>query len=332
MPKSVKANRVHEYAGPEVLQFDEVQIGAPGPGEGLIRHNAIGGNFADLHTRNGRYPLPHLPHCIGAEASGVIEAKGEGVEHLSIGDRVAYSSGGHALPRGAYCEARVMAAHRLFLLPDELDDETAAAMTTKGLTAHYLIHDVYPVGKGDTIAVHAAAGGVGQILCQWANHLGARVIGIVGTPEKEETAASFGCRHTLGRGRDDVVGQVRSLSDGEGVAVVYDSVGADTYEESLRCLRPRGLLASFGTASGPIPPVDLFQLNQLGSLYVTSAAFLWHLRNREEMLKRATDLIAMVVQNKIQISIGLKYPLSRASDAHRDMEARKTKGMSVLIP
>lgn len=332
MPESVSAIRVHTYGGPEVLQLDEVEVGDPGPGEVRVRHKAIGLNFADLHTRNGRYPLPHLPHCIGAEAAGIVEATGAGVNYLSVGSRVAYSSGGHALPRGAYCEARVMSADRLIVLPVDLDYATAAAMTTKGLTAHYLIHDVYPVKSGDTIAVHAAAGGVGQIVCQWANQLGARVIGIVGSPAKAEIAASYGCSHTLVRGRDNVVEEVRSLTGGEGVPVVFDSVGKDTFEESLQCLRPRGLLASYGTASGPIPPFDLFRLNQMGSLYITSAAFLWHLRDREEMLARARDLINIVSSGDVRISIERRYPLADAAAAHRDMESRTTTGMSVLLP
>ena len=332
MPQTVKSVRIHEYGGPEVLSFDDVEVGDPGPGEVRVRHNSIGINFADMHTRAGRYPLPHLPHCIGAEAAGTVEALGDGVDYLAVGDRVAYSSGGHALPRGAYCEARVMVADRLILLPDEIDDDTAAAMTTKGLTAHYLVFDVYPVGPDDTIAVHAAAGGVGQIICQWANALGARVIGIVGAPEKESVAAAHGCHHTLVRGRDDVVARVHSLTAGEGVPVVYDAVGADTFEESLHCLRPRGLLASYGTASGPIPPFDIFRLNQMGSLYITSAAFLWHLRNREEMLARARDLIDVVTRGDVKISITNRYPLANAAQAHRDMELRTTTGMSVLIP
>ena len=302
MPQTVKSVRIHEYGGPEVLSFDDVEVGEPGPGEVRVRHNSIGINFADMHTRAGRSPLPHLPHCIGAEAAGTVEALGDGVDYLAVGDRVAYSSGGHALPRGAYCEARGMVADRLILLPDEIDDDTAAAMTTKGLTAHYLVFDVYPVGPDDTIAVHAAAGGVGQIICQWANALGARV-------EK-----------------------VKDITDGKGVPVVYDAVGADTFEESLHCLRPRGLLASYGTASGPIPPFDIFRLNQMGSLYITSAAFLWQLRNREEMLARARDLIDVVTRGDVKISIANRYPLANAAQAHRDMELRTTTGMSVLIP
>lgn len=331
MTETTRAIRVHEYGGPDVLQMDEIPLAAPGPGEVRLRHTAIGVNYADIHTRNGRYPLPHLPSCLGSEGAGVVNAVGDGVDFVSVGDRVTYSSGGHALPRGSYCEARTMTADRLIVLPDNIDDATAAAMTTKGLTAHYLIHDVYPVGPGDTIAIHAAAGGVGQILCQWANHLGARVIGIVGSEAKEKHAAKAGCHHTLVRERDDVVAAMKSLTAGEGVPVVFDAVGADTFEESLQCLRPKGLLVSYGTASGPIPPLDIFRLNHMGSLYVTSAAYLWHVRNREEMLNRAQDLIDVVSRGVVNIPVERRYPLAEVAEAHRDMESRSTTGMSVLI-
>ena len=331
MTDTTNAIRVHQYGGPEVLRMDEIPLPEPGPGEVRLRHTAVGVNYADIHTRNGRYPLPELPSCLGSEGTGVVEAVGDRVDFVSVGDRVTYSSGGHALPRGSYCEARTMRADRLIALPDDIDDATAAAMTTKGITAHYLVNDVYPVGPGVTIAVHAAAGGVGQILCQWANHLGARVIGIVGSEAKEQHAINAGCHHTLVRGRDDIVAAVKSLTAGEGVPVVFDAVGADTFEESLHCLRPRGLLASYGTASGPIPPFDIFRLNHMGSLYVTSAAYLWHVRNREEMIDRAQDLIDVVSRGIIKIPVERKYPLSDVADAHRDMESRATTGMSVLI-
>jgi len=330
--ETVRAIRIHEYGGPEVLRLEDVPIGAPGPGEVRVRHTAIGVNFADVHSRTGRYPFPSLPHCLGAEAAGTVEAVGDGVDYLRPGDRVTYSSGGPVLPRGAYCEARVMGADRLILLPDEIDDATAAAMTTKGLTAHYLIHDTYPVKAGDTIVVHAAAGGVGQILCQWARHKGARVIGIVGSEAKAEIAAAHGCHHPLVRGRDDIVRRVRALTGGEGVPAVFDSVGRDTFETSLQCLRPKGTFVSFGSASGPVPPLDLFQLNRMGSLYVTSAAFHVHLQNREEVLARGRDLIDMVVRGVIRISADRRYPLADAAQAHRDIEARATTGMTVLIP
>lgn len=327
-----RAIRVHEYGGPDALQFDEISLDPPGQGEVLIRHLAIGVNYADIHTRNGRYPLPSRPHVIGGEGVGVVEALGAGVDHLQIGDRVAYSSGGHALPRGSYAEARVLSADRLILMPDEIDDETAAAMITKGLTVHYLLHDVFHVGPGHTILVHAAAGGVGVIMSQWARHLGARIIGVVSSEEKAEIALAHGCHHALVGDIETIPARVRALTAGEGVPVVFDSVGQDTFEASLHSLRPRGTLVSFGTASGPIPPLDIFRLNEMGSLYVTSAAFHWHLRNREEVLARAADLIDVVLRGVVRIPVNQRYALSDAAQAHRDMETRATTGMSVLIP
>ncbi|MGZ0244516.1 MAG: quinone oxidoreductase family protein [Alphaproteobacteria bacterium] len=327
-----KAIRVHEYGGPDTLQFDEIPLEGPGHGEVLIRHRAIGVNYADIHTRNGRYPLPSLPHVIGGEGVGIVEELGVGVDHLRIGDRVAYSSGGHALPRGSYAEARVLSADRLIVMPDEIEDETAAAMITKGLTAHYLLHDVFRVQPGQTILMHAAAGGVGVIMCQWARYLGARVIGIVSSEAKAEIALAHGCHHALVGDIDSIPARVRALTAGEGVPVVFDSVGQDTFEASLHSLRPRGTLVSFGTASGPIPPLDIFRLNEMGSLYVTSAAFHWHLRNREEVLARAADLIDVVLRGAVRIPVNQRYPLADAAQAHRDMESRATTGMSVLIP
>lgn len=332
MAVKAKAIRVHEYGGPEALQYDEITVEAPGPGEVLIRQRAIGVNYADIHTRNGRYKLPELPHVIGGEAAGVVEAVGDGVTYLKVGDRVAYSSGGHALPRGSYAEARVLSAERLILLPDEIDDETAAAMITKGLTAHYLLFDVYPVGPGDTILVHAAAGGVGVIMCQWARALGARVIGVVSSEAKAEAALQYGCHHALVGDMDTLPDRVRALTAGEGVAVVFDSVGKDTFEASLHSLRTKGMLVSFGTASGPIPPFDIFRLNEMGSLYVTSAAFHWNLRNREEVMMRANDLIDVVLRGDVKITVNQRYALKDAAQAHIDMETRATTGMSVLLP
>ena len=324
--------RIHEYGGPEVLRYEDVPIGAPGPGEVFVRHRAIGLNFADIHTRSGRYPVDSLPHAIGGEACGVIEAIGAGVDHVKLGDRVAYSTGGHALPRGTYTEARVLDADRMIALPDEISDEIAAAMVTKGLTAQYLLKDVYKIGPDDTVLIHAAAGGVGLILSQWARHLGAQVIGVVSTKEKAALAANHGCHHTILGGAEDIVERVRDLTDGEGVPVVYDAVGRDTFEVSLYSLRPRGMLVSYGTASGPIPPLDLFRLNQMGSLYVTSAAFYWHMRTREELLARAADLFDVVLGGAVKIVVNQRYALADVAQAHRDMESRATTGMSVLIP
>ena len=330
--RTTKAIRVHKYGGPDTLKLDEIPLSSPGPNEVLIRQRAIGVNYADIHTRNGRYPLPSLPHVIGGEGAGVVEALGRDVDHLQIGDRVAYSSGGHALPRGSYTEARVLSADRLILIPDEIEDETAAAMITKGLTTHYLLHDVFRVQPGQTILMHAAAGGVGVIMSQWARYLGARVIGVVSSKAKAEIALEHGCHHALVGDIDNIPARVRALTAGEGVPVVFDCVGRDTFEASLHSLRPRGTLVSFGTASGPIPPFDLFRLNALGSLYVTSAAFHWHLRNREEVLTRAADLIDVVLRGTVRIPVNQRYPLADAAQAHRDMESRTTTGMSVLIP
>ena len=289
MAMTAQAIRIHEYGGPEVLRFEEIELGEPGPGEVLIRHTAIGLNYADIHTRTGRYPVPTLPHVIGGEAAGAIEAVGEGVTHLAVGDRVAYSSGGPSLPRGSYADARVLSADRLILLPGEISDETAAAMITKGLTAHYLMHDVFPVKRGQTILVHAAAGGVGTIMCQWARYLGARVIGVVSSDAKADIALRHGCHHALVGDMGTLAHRVRALTGGEGVPVVFDSVGKDTFEASLQSLRPKGTLVSFGSASGPAPPLDIFRLNEMGSLYVTSAAFHWNLRNREEVMYRCAS-------------------------------------------
>lgn len=328
----VKAIRIHEYGGPEKLRYEDIDIGAPGPGQAYVRHTAIGLNFADTHNREGRYPLPHLPHVLGGEASGVVEAVGPGVTDVRVGDRVAYAAGGPAFPPGSYAEARLFDASRLIVLPDEIDDVTAAGMIVKGLTAQYLLKGVYPVQRGETIVVYAAAGGVGQILTQWANHLGARVIGVVGSEEKAKLALANGCRHALVSSRDDVAGRVRQLTAGEGVPVVYDAVGKDTFETSLACLRPRGLMVHFGTASGPIPPFDLFVLNKMGSLSITSAAFAWFVRSRPELLSRAHDLIDVVLRGVVKVQVNQKFRLADAADAHRALESRQTQGASVLIP
>jgi NADPH2:quinone reductase len=324
--------RIHEYGGPEVLRYEDVPIGSPGEGEVLVRHRAIGLNFADLHTRSGRYPLPSLPHAIGGEACGVVEEVGPGVDYLNVGDRVAYSTGGHALPRGTYTEARVLAADRMIVLPDEIGDESAAAMVTKGLTAQYLLKDVYKVGPDDTVLIHAAAGGVGLILSQWARYLGARIIGVVSTEAKADLARQHGCHETILSGAEDIAARVRELTGGEGVPVVYDAVGKDTFEASLHALRPRGMLVSYGTASGPIPPFDIFRLNEMGSLYLTSAAFYWHVRTREDVLSRSADLMDVILKGAVKIVVNQRYALADAALAHRDMESRATSGMSVLIP
>lgn len=328
----VKAVRVHEYGGPEKLVYEDIEIGAPGPGQARVRHTAIGLNFADLHNREGRYPLPALPHVLGGEAAGVVEAVGAGVTEVKPGDRVAYAAGGPAFPPGSYAEARLFDAARLILLPDEIDDRTAAAMLVKGLTAQYLLKAAYPVGPGMTILVHAAAGGVGTILTQWAAHLGARVIGVVSTEEKAEAARRNGCLHALVSGDGDIPGRVRALTAGEGVPVVFDAVGKDTFDISLASLRPRGTMVAFGTASGKVPPFDLFRLNQMGSLSITSAAFAWFVRTRPELIGRAADLFDVVLRGAVKIEVQQEFRLADAAEAHRALETRRTRGASVLIP
>jgi NADPH2:quinone reductase len=327
----VKAVRVHEYGGPEKLRYEDIEIGAPGPGQAYVRHTAIGLNFADTHNREGRYPLPSLPHVLGGEAAGVVEAIGPGVTDVKVGDRVAYAAGGPAFPPGSYAEARLFDASRLVRLPDEIDDITAAGMIVKGLTAQYLIKSVYPVGPGDTILVHAAAGGVGAILTQWANHLGARVIGVVSSKDKAASALANGCHHAL-LGTEDVADRVRQLTAGEGVPVVFDGVGKDTFDISLKCLRPRGLMVCYGTASGPVPPFDLFTLNRMGSLSITNAAFAWFMRSRPELLSRASDLMDVVLRGAVKIQVNQTFKLADAAEAHRALESRRTQGASVLIP
>lgn len=328
----IKAVRVHEYGGPDKLRYEDIEIGEPGPGEAYIRHTAIGLNFADLHNREGRYPLPSLPHVLGGEAAGIVTKVGPGVTDVKVGDRVAYAAGGPNFPPGSYAEARLFDASRLVILPDEIDDITAAAMIVKGLTAQYLLKSVYPVGPGQTMLLHAAAGGVGLIMSQWAAHLGARVIGVVSSEAKAQQARQNGCHHVLISSQENVAERVRQLTGGEGVPVVFDSVGKDTFETSLKSLRPRGALVSFGTASGPVPPFDLFLLNKMGSLTITSAAFAWFFRSRPELLSRAADLFDVVLRGVVKVPVNRTFPLADAAEAHRAIEQRQTHGASVLIP
>ena len=323
----VNAVRIHRHGGPEELRYEAIEVGAPGPGEARVRHTAIGLNFTDINHRTGRYPLP-LPHVIGMEAAGVVEAVGEGVTQVKAGNRVAYASD---RPR-AYSQATVMPVWRLVRLPDTIDDETAAALMLKGLTAQYLIRGAYPIRAGETILIHAAAGGVGLIMCQWARHLGVRVIGTVSTEEKAALARQSGCDHPIIYTREDVVACVRELTDGAGLPVVYDGVGAATFEQSLKCLRRRGLVVSYGSASGVIPPFDLFRLNRMGSLYVTSAGLADYTHTRAELLERAADLFGVVADGAVRVEVRQRYPLAEAARAHRDLEARRTIGSSILLP
>ena len=324
----IHAVRIHRHGGPEELRYEAVEVGAPGPGEARVRHTAIGLNFTDIHHRTGRYPLPQLPHVIGMEAAGVVEDVGAGVNEVKVGDRVAYASD---RPR-AYSQVAVMPVWRLVKLPDAVDDESAAALMLKGLTAQYLIRGAYPVRAGETILIHAAAGGVGLIMCQWARHLGVRVIGTVSTEEKAALARQNGCDHPIVYTQEDVVARVRALTDGAGLPVVYDGVGASTFEQSLKCLRRRGLVVSYGSASGVIPPFDLFRLNRMGSLYVTSAGLADYTHDRAELLERAADLFGVVASGAVRVEVRGRYPLAEAARAHRDLEARRTAGSSILLP
>jgi len=316
----VRANRIviDSPGPPSVLRYERHDIAAPAPHEVLLRQSAIGLNYIDIQHRTGRYPLPDYPSPIGMEGAGTIEAVGSAVDAFKPGDRVVYSS----MPIGAYADVRLMPADRLVPLPPAIPDSLAAGIFTKGITAHYLIFTTFPVKPGDTILVHAAAGGVGLILCQWAKHLGATVIGTVGTEQKADIARAHGCDAAIVYSAEDFVDAVRRVTKGSGVAAVFDSVGKDTFERSLRCLAPRGLLVSFGTASGPIAPFDLFELNLLDSLYVTSPAFVTHTRERNELLRRADALFDAVTGGIVKIRVERSYPLAQAARAHEDPAGR----------
>jgi NADPH:quinone reductase len=317
-----------EPGPPQVLRYETHELAAPGPGEVLLRQTAIGLNYIDIQHRTGRYKLPQYPSPIGFEGAGMVEAIGRDVAEVKPGDRVAYCSG----PIGAYADHRLVPAHRLVALPPSVAEAQAAAMLTKGLTAHYLLFTTYPVQRGDTILVHAAAGGVGLILCQWAKHLGARIIGTVSSEEKAAIARQHGCDIAVIHGQEDFADVARRATDGKGVPVVYDAIGKDTIEGSLRALAPRGLLVTYGTPSGAIPPFDLFRLNTLGSLYVTSPAFVTHTTDRGELLARAKALFAAVEGGTVKIDIRARYPLRDAARAHEDLQSRRTVGASILEP
>lgn len=321
------AIRVHRHGGPEVLQVEDVDPGAPGPGEVQVRHTAIGVNYIDVYDRTGLYPMA-LPGILGREAAGVVTAVGRRVSGLKVGARVAY-----VLPQpGAYCELRNVPAERLVRIPRAISDEQAAALMLKGLTAHYLLRRTYRVRRGETILVHAAAGGVGLILCQWAKALGAHVIGVVGSEAKAELARRHGCRHVLIAGRDEIVASVRKLTRGEGVSVVYDSVGKDTFFESLDCLRPLGMMVTYGNASGPPPAISPLELSRRGSLFLTRPTLFSYIARREDLDAAARELFAVVRSGKVRVRIGQRYALADAAEAHRDLEARRTTGSTVLLP
>jgi NADPH:quinone reductase len=322
MPHAI---RFHETGGPEVLVWEEVEVGDPGPGEARVRHTAIGLNYVDTYVRSGAYSAS-LPSGLGTEAAGVVEAVGPGVTDVKVGDRVAYSGG----PQGAYSDERIMPADRLVMLPDGISDQQAAAMMLKGMTARYLIRQTYRVEEGDTFLFHAAAGGVGLIACQWAKSLGASVIGTVGSDEKAELAKAHGCDHTVIYTRENFVERVREITNGTMVPVVYDSVGKDTFSASLDCLAPRGLMVLFGQSSGAVEPVDLGIPAQKGSLYVTRPTLRTYADKRADLLAMARDLFDVVLAGAVKIEVNQTYPLRDAIKAHQDLQARKTTGSTVL--
>jgi NADPH:quinone reductase len=320
------AIRVHEYGGPEVLKWEPVEVGNPGPGEVRLRHTAIGLNFIDVYERTGLYPgaLPLIP---GREAAGVIEAVGPAVKHVGVGDRVAYT----LQTSGAYCQERVLPAERLLRLPDAISDAEAAAMLLKGLTAQALLRQVHRVRKTDVLLVHAAAGGVGSLLVQWARHIGAVVIAVVGSEAKATLARELGAQHVL-LAEDDWVAESRAITRGRGVQVVYDSVGQATFMRSLDCLQPRGLMVTYGNASGPVPPIAPLELSRRGSLFLTRPTLFHYIHTRAALARAAQELFDLRARSVISVRVGQTYPLQDAARAHLDLEARKTTGSTVLTP
>lgn len=324
MPRAI---RIHSPGGPEAMQFEEVSLPAPSPGEARVRHSAIGVNYLDTYHRSGLYPLP-LPSGIGSEAAGVVEAVGPGVDWVAPGDRVVYCSG----PPGSYSEARLIPAHRLVKLPQAIDDRTAATVMLKGMTVQYLFRQTYRLKAGETILFHAAAGGVGLIACQWARALGVTMIGTVGSDEKGELAKANGCTHVINYRRENFVERVKELTGGEGVPVVYDSIGKDTFPASLDCLRTRGMFVSFGNASGPIAAFNLSLLAQKGSLYATRPTLVTYVAKREDLTAMAGELFSMLLSGKIRSEVRREFALSDAADAHRALESRETTGSTILVP
>ena len=315
---------IHETGGPEVLRWAETEVGDPGPGQALIRQSASGLNFIDVYHRSGLYPQP-LPFIPGVEGAGTVERVGGGVQSVKPGDRVAYAG-----PIGSYAERRLIDADRLVKLPDDIGFEQAAAAMLQGMTARMLLRSVYEVKKGETILVHAAAGGVGLILCQWASALGAIVIGTVSTERKAELASAHGCRHPIVYTRQDFVAEVDRITSGRKLPVVYDSVGKDTFGRSLDCLRPRGLMVSFGNASGPPEPISPLVLSSKGSLFLTRPTLFDYIATRQELEQSASELFDMVRTGKVRIEVGQRFPLADAADAHRALEARRTTGSTIL--
>jgi NADPH2:quinone reductase len=323
----MKAIRIAETGGPEVMKLVDTEVGAPGPGQVRVRQTAVGLNYIDTYHRSGLYPL-QFPSGLGLEAAGVVKEVGEGVSSLKVGDRIAYGTG----PIGAYAEMRNLPANRLVKLPSSISDETAAGMMLKGMTARYLLRATYAVKPGDTILLHAAAGGVGLIMSQWAKALGATVIGTVGSDAKVDVARAHGCDHVINYATEDTVKRVRDLTGGKGVPVVYDGVGKDTLMISLDCLSPRGLMVSFGNASGAVPPLDILQLSAKGSLYVTRPTLNTYTASDADLQETAQDLVNVVSSGKVKIPVNQRYALADVVQAHRDLEGRRTTGTTVLLP
>ena len=324
MPNAI---RIHQTGGPEVLQWESVTVGEPGPGEARVRHTAVGLNYIDTYHRSGLYKLP-LPSGIGLEAAGVVEAVGPGVTDIAKGDRVAYCGG----PPGSYAEVRVMPADKLVKLPDGVSDRSAATLMLKGLTVQYLFRQTFPLKGGETILFHAAAGGVGSIACQWARALGVTMIGTVGSDEKAALAKANGCAHTIVYTRENFVERVKELTGGKGVPVVYDAVGKDTFPASLDCLKPRGMFVSFGNSSGPIAAFDIGLLGQKGALFATRPSLVMYAATRPDLLRMADEMFALVKAGKIVSDERQTYALKDAAQAHRDLQARKTTGATLLLP
>jgi NADPH2:quinone reductase len=321
------AIRIHAYGGPEVMQWEPFDPGEPGRGEALIRQTAVGLNFIDVYERTGLYPNP-LPTGLGREGAGVVEALGPGVRGLSVGDRVAYVSG----QAGAYAQRRLVPAERLVGIPDGVSDRLAAASMLKGLTAQFLLRRTHRVRKGDVVVIHAAAGGVGLIASQWARHLGATVIGVVGSDTKADFALKHGCHHALVLGRDDLPARVREITGGKGADVVYDSVGKDTFFASLDSLRALGLMVSYGNASGPVPAFQPLELSKRGSLFLTRPTLFHYIARRVDLIRAAKELFDVIGRGVVRIEIGQTYALQDVAQAHRDLEGRRTVGSTVLIP
>jgi len=322
-----KAIRMFKTGGPEVMEWVDVEVGLPGPNEVRIKHEAVGLNYIDVYFRVGMYPQP-LPASLGMEGAGVVEAIGPGVTHVKVGDRVAYAG----RPPGAYSQVRVMPAETLVKLPDAISFEQGAAMMLQGLTVQYLLNDSYQVKPGDVVLFHAAAGGVGLIACQWLKALGATVIGTVGSEEKAALAKAHGCDHTINYNKENFVERTRELTNGKGVPVVYDSIGKDTFMQSLDCLSPRGMMVTYGNASGPVPPVDVSILGGKGSLKLTRPTVMTYAHNRALLEPMSADLFDRVSKGQIKIEVNQTYQLENVAQAHRDLESRKTTGSTVLMP